>query len=496
MTLARLAAEIGAARIDGSPQCEITAVVHDSRRVEPGALFVALRGRQTDGARYVADALARGAAAVVMDEAHAAELLPLPAGATALVVEDETRALSGLAAAFFERPSRALRVVGVTGTNGKTTTTHLIAAILDAAGIPAGRIGTLGAHFGGSMWALDNTTPLADELQRTLAAMRDRGAKAVAMEVSSHALALGRVADVEFEIGAFTNLTRDHLDFHGSLDAYAQAKRGLFERSKHAVIGVDDPQGRIWARELRARNRSVLTFGTTADAGVRAESIEVGVEGSTFLVDGRQFAIGLSGRFNVSNALAALAVARVLGVDDALSAAALRAVVRVPGRMQRVAGDGFDVFIDYAHTPDALERVLLAAREFANARVLVVFGCGGDRDRGKRTEMGRLATIHADIAYVTSDNPRTEDPAAIVAEVARGASDLSRVRAIVDRRDAIRAAVAQARPHDVVVIAGKGHEGYQAFGDRVIRFDDVEEVNAALAARAEPAGRFDPEAWV
>jgi len=487
MTLDRLAAALGDARVDGPLAREITAVVHDSRSVKPGALFVALRGARTDGAAYIDDAIARGACAVVLDEAHAATLLPLPSGATALIVDDESRALSRLAAAFYGQPSRAVRVVGVTGTNGKTTTTHLVAAILERAGIPAGRIGTLGAHFHDAMWSLDNTTPPADELQRTLAAMRDRGAQAVAMEVSSHALALGRVADVHLAAGVFTNLTRDHLDFHGTLEGYAAAKRALFERAEHCLLNVDDSHGRIWSDELRAAGREVVTFGMSPDADIRADDVEIRSGGSRFSVAGRRFALRLPGRFNVSNALAALAAARSLGVDDALSADALAAFERVPGRMQLVAGGDFDVFVDYAHTPDALEHVLRAAREFTRGEVIVVFGCGGDRDRGKRPQMGRVASELANAAIVTSDNPRSEDPATIVAQIVAGATGAAATTIELDRRSAIREAIFRARPGDAVVVAGKGHEAYQAIGDRVVRFDDAEEVRAALAARGERA---------
>jgi UDP-N-acetylmuramoyl-L-alanyl-D-glutamate--2,6-diaminopimelate ligase len=484
MTLDRLAAALGDARVEGSLVREITAVVHDSRSVKPGALFVALRGARTDGAAYVGDAIARGAAAVVIDEAHAASLLPLPQGATALVVRNEAHALSRLAATFYGAPSRELQVIGVTGTNGKTTTTHLIAAILERAGIPTGRIGTLGAYFADAMWPLDNTTPPADELQRTLAAMRDRGARAVALEVSSHALALGRVADVHVTAGVFTNVTRDHLDFHASLDAYAAAKRSLFERAEHCILNVDDVHGATWSAQLQAAGRDVLTYGTAPDAAVRADDVALGVDGSTFRIGARTFRLPLPGRFNVSNALAAIGTARVLGVDDETSAVALRGVGGVPGRMQRVGSGSFEVFVDYAHTPDALEHVLRAARELAKGRVIVVFGCGGDRDRGKRPQLGRVGGALADVAIVTSDNPRSEDPEAIVAEIAAGVAGGAHLGIVVDRRLAIREAVAAAQAGDVVVVAGKGHEAYQAIGERVSRFDDAEEVRAALADRS------------
>jgi UDP-N-acetylmuramoyl-L-alanyl-D-glutamate--2,6-diaminopimelate ligase len=483
MTLERLAAALGDARIAGGAAREITAVVHDSRSVVPGALFVALRGAHHDGASFVGDAIARGAVAVVLDAAHAGRLLPLPPDVAALVVADEARALSRLADAFYGAPSRELRVIGVTGTNGKTTTVHLAAAALEAAGMPAGIVGTLGVRLRDEAWPLANTTPLADELQRTLAALRERGARAVAMEVSSHALALGRVADVRFAVAAFTNLTRDHLDFHGSFEAYAAAKRSLFEQAAHAVLNADDPYGARWATELRARDRDVVTYALDADADVRATALELHAEGSAFTVAGVRYTLQLPGRFNVQNALAALCIARALGVSDAATRDGLAAVERVPGRMERILGDGVAVYVDYAHTPDALERVLRAAREVTRGRVLAVFGCGGDRDGGKRPEMGSVASALADVAIVTSDNPRSEDPAAIIAAIVAGMDGSAEVTVEPERRAAIRRAVHAARPGDVVVVAGKGHEAYQIVGERTIPFDDAREVRAALAER-------------
>ncbi|MBV9103393.1 MAG: UDP-N-acetylmuramoyl-L-alanyl-D-glutamate--2,6-diaminopimelate ligase [Candidatus Eremiobacteraeota bacterium] len=411
-------------------------------------------------------------------------MLPLPADATALVVDDEARALSRLAAAFYGDPSTELTVVGVTGTNGKTTVTHMVAAILERAGVPAGTIGTLGARFGTHAWSLDNTTPLADELQKTLAVMRDAGARAVAMETSSHALALQRVADVRFRIGVFTNLTRDHLDFHGSLEAYAAAKRSLFERAATAVLNADDAFARQWTDELRAARRPVITFALDAAADVRGEQVHSSARGVRCVVSGAALELPLAGRFNAANALAAIAVARALDIPDATSIAALETLPPVPGRMQRIDGAHLPIFVDYAHTPDALRNALRAARDAATGRVIVVFGCGGDRDKGKRPLMGRLATTLADVAIVTNDNPRGEDPASIAAEILSGAaSEHASVRTILDRRTAIREAVALAGAGDVVLVAGKGHEPYQLIGERVLAFDDADEARRALEER-------------
>jgi UDP-N-acetylmuramoyl-L-alanyl-D-glutamate--2,6-diaminopimelate ligase len=484
MTLETLAASLDDVRADGPLHSEITAIVHDSRAARPGALFVALRGLREDGAAFVPDAIARGASAVALDRDHAASLLPLPAGITALVVGDEVRALSRLAAVFYGNPSLGMPVVGVTGTNGKTTTTHLAAAILGAAGFVAGRIGTLGAHLGDAMWPLDNTTPLADDLQRILAEMRARGARAVAMEVSSHALALGRVADVRFGVAVLTNVTHDHLDFHGTFDEYAAAKRRLFAQAERGVLSADDPLGRSWAADLRAEGRPCLTYGFADDADVRAVDV-VCATTSEFSIGATRFGLALPGRFNVQNALAAVCVAREFGIDDATSARALAACPTVPGRMERVGSGDVAVFVDYAHTPDALEQLLRAGREMASGRVVAVFGCGGDRDRAKRPLMGRIATELADRTIVTSDNPRGEDPAAIAREIVAGARASAEVVVESDRRAAIRRAIGEARPGDVVLIAGKGHEAYQIVGARSGRFDDREEARAALVARGK-----------
>ncbi|MFZ1123733.1 MAG: UDP-N-acetylmuramoyl-L-alanyl-D-glutamate--2,6-diaminopimelate ligase [Candidatus Baltobacteraceae bacterium] len=485
--LAPLVAALPGARVSGTLDRPIAALADDSRAVREGSLFVALRGERADGHDFVADAAARGAAAIVVDALYAAAH-PAPAGPTTIVVDDTRAALSRLAAAYFGRPSSALRVIGVTGTNGKTTVTSLACALLCEAGIAAGSIGTLGARLGEKAWPLGNTTPLPLELHSLLAAMRERGAAAVAMEVSSHALALERVADVDFTLGVLTNVTRDHLDFHGTFEAYAAAKRRLFEVAARAVLNADDPLGRRWAAELAAAGREPLAYGLGSEAAVRAEGLEVRASGSSFSVGGTRFELLLPGRFNVSNALAVLCVARELGVSDATSARVMAAFRGVPGRMEHFSGGGVDVLVDYAHTPDALESVLRAAREAAGGELAVVFGCGGDRDRGKRPEMGRIARALADRVVVTSDNPRREEPRAIVEAIVAGIGDARGVTVELDRRAAIRRAIAAARPGDVVVVAGKGHETYQIVGEEIVPFDDRDEVRAALAAREPGPG--------
>jgi UDP-N-acetylmuramoyl-L-alanyl-D-glutamate--2,6-diaminopimelate ligase len=482
LDLAPLVAALPGARALGDLDRVVLGIAHDSRSVRPGNIFVALRGARADGHAYLSGAVAAGAGAVVVDEAFARTGEP-PDGAATIVVPDTRRALSRLSAAFFGYPASGLAMVGVTGTNGKTTTTFMIEAILAAGGILTGRIGTLGAELGDMHWSLENTTPLAPELQGLLAEMRERGAEAVAMEVSSHALALDRVADIGFAVGVLTNVTRDHLDFHPDFAAYAAAKRSLFDAAAVAVLNADDRCGRAWVSDIASAGREVRTYGFAPDVQVHPRDVEIRSDGSRFTLAGQAFALGLPGRFNVSNALAAVCVARELGVPDAVSAAALADFGVVPGRMERIAADGIDVFVDYAHTPDALDVVLRAAREGARGRLVVVFGCGGDRDRGKRPEMGRIARELADHTIVTSDNPRGEDPQAIVDDILGGIPERAGVEVELDRRAAIRRAIAGAVPGDLIVVAGKGHETGQVVGPAVHRFDDREEVRAALAAR-------------
>jgi len=485
MILGKLAAALDAPHVIGTLDRDIVDVTADSRAVREGSLFVAVHGEHADGHAFIDRAVAAGAYAVVVNAEHAG----IYGNAATIVVGDTRRALSRLAARFHGDPSQALTVIGVTGTNGKTTTTYLTAAILNAAGVVTGRIGTLGAALGEREWSSANTTPLAPELQRTLAQMRADGARAVIMEVSSHALALDRVADVSFAIGVLTNVTRDHLDFHGTLEAYARTKRTLFDRSAAGVLNVDDPYGRAWAEELRARRARYLSYGFSSGADVYAENVELQARGSLFSVAGKRFTTKLPGRFNVANALAALCVARSLGISDDVSAAALEAVVSVPGRMEHLSDGEIDVLVDYAHTPDALENVLRAARETARRRVIVVFGCGGDRDRGKRPQMGRIAGELADRVFVTSDNPRGEDPQAIIDEITAGVADAAGVVAQTDRGAAIMQAIVSAARGDIVVVAGKGHETYQIIGAQTRHFDDREAVRAGFARRAELAAQ-------
>jgi UDP-N-acetylmuramoyl-L-alanyl-D-glutamate--2,6-diaminopimelate ligase len=388
-------------------------------------------------------------------------------------------AMAPAAARLAGDPTARLKVVGITGTNGKTTTAFIVRSLLEAAGRPTGLLGTVSSVIAGVEAETERTTPEAIDLQRTFAQMLDGGDECCAMEVSSHALELHRADAIRWAVAVFTNLTQDHLDFHPDMDAYFAAKRRLFEAGPAtAVVNVDDPYGRTLAQEFEA-----VTVAIDRDADLRARDVRFGMTGSQFTVDGLQLRSPLPGRFNVLNVLCAVAAARALGVDDTTIARAVPQAGRIPGRFEPVdEGQPFAVLVDYAHTPDSLDNVLRAARQLVDGRVLCVFGCGGDRDRGKRPQMGRIAGELADVAIVTSDNPRSEDPEAIIAEIVAGMS--ARATVEPDRRAAIAQAVAMAHDGDVVVIAGKGHEQGQELADGVkLPFDDVTVAREALRAR-------------
>jgi UDP-N-acetylmuramoyl-L-alanyl-D-glutamate--2,6-diaminopimelate ligase len=470
MKLRKVMAGVG---VPAVADVEVTDLAYDSAAVRPGTLFFCVPGFTSDGHDFAPRAVEAGAVALVVER-------PLELGVPEVLVPSVRAAMAPAAAAFHGDPTAALDVVGVTGTNGKTTTAFLVRALLEAAGRQTGLLGTVTSIVGGEERPVVRTTPEAIDLQRDFADMRRCGDVACAMEVSSHALELHRADTIHWAVAIFTNLTQDHLDFHPTMEHYFAAKRRLFQAAPRvAVINVDDPYGRRLAAELP----EAITFGIESEAAVRATDVAFALTGSTFTADGLDLRTPLPGRFNVLNALGAMAAARALGVANDVIAEALGTAGRVPGRFEPVdAGQPFAVLVDYAHTPDSLENVLRAAREIARRRVIVVFGAGGDRDRGKRPLMGRAARALADLVVVTSDNPRSEDPEAIIADIKAGTGNGPGVETLVDRRAAIARAVQLAREGDVVVIAGKGHEQGQEFeGGRKVPFDDVTVAREALA---------------
>jgi UDP-N-acetylmuramoyl-L-alanyl-D-glutamate--2,6-diaminopimelate ligase len=462
-----------------APPVEVTALAYDNRLVTPGTLFFCVPGFTRDGHDFAPDAVARGAVALVVQR-------PLGLGVPEIVVDDVRAAMAPAAAAINGDPTATLRAVGITGTNGKTTTAFIVRGLLEAAGVRTGLVGTVNAVVGGRDRPMVRTTPEAIDLQRMFAEMRDEGDAAVVMEVSSHALALHRADAIHWAVALFTNLTQDHLDFHPTMEDYFLAKRRLFEAGPEvAVINVDDAYGARLAYDFPDAVRIGID---SLHAQVRATRIQSDASGSTFTVGDLELRSPLPGRFNVLNVLGAVAAVRALGVDDATIAEALPRTVRVPGRFEPVdEGQAFAVLVDYAHTPDSLENVLRTARPLAGGpldggRVIVVFGAGGDRDRAKRPVMGAVACDLADVVIITSDNPRSEDPEAIIRAILEGAGPGVEVE--VDRRTAIERAIGAAGEGDIVVIAGKGHEQGQEFEDgRKIPFDDVTVAREALRAR-------------
>ena len=472
----------------GLPRAEVTGVTEDSRAVQPGHVFVARGGTVTDGAKYVDQAVARGAVAVVSAAPIAGAAVPV------VVVPDAGAAASVLAHAFHGHPSAdgRLKLLGVTGTNGKTTVAYLLRHVLNGFNTRCGLIGTVEVDDGRSRWESAMTTPAAVEVAALLARMRDRGCRACAMEVSSHSLDQGRTAGAAFAGAAFTNLTGDHLDYHGTMAAYAAAKAKLFDGLAIDAVAAVNGDDKWAGRMVQGTAARVIRYGFGRDADYRARDVTVTAAGTAFTLvapHGRaDLNIPLVGRHNVENALAAAALlGEVFLLSVGQLATGLNGAAGAPGRLQLVrAGQPFAVLVDYAHTDDALRNVLTALRPLCQGRLRVVFGCGGDRDRTKRPRMARVAEQLADDVYLTSDNPRTEDPEAILAEVAAGLT--GRPRCVeADRRTAIAAALADAGPEDVVLVAGKGHENYQVVGTVKHPFDDVQECERALGRQPAAA---------
>ena len=497
MTLRELIAQTSLAANAGNlpEDPEVAAIAYDSRQVTPGAVFVALRGVNADGTRFAPQAMANGAIAVIAET-----IAPSGIAIPWLRVPSARAALAELAAAFYGHPSEDLALVGITGTNGKTTTSYVLASIFEAAGIKCGRIGTIGYRIGGQELDAARTTPEAPELQNMLRGMLAEGCGACVMEVSSHALALRRADNLRFAAGVFTNLTRDHLDFHGDMESYFGAKRRLFEILPEGAVGiinVDDRRG----AELVAATKRPVTYAIDGAADVRPGPLTFTLEGLSFEVRTPRGTLHvrspLVGRPNAYNILAAAATAMALDLPFSAIEAGISRLENVPGRFQVVSepADDVRVIVDYAHTDDALKNLLETARPLATGRVITVFGCGGDRDRTKRPLMGAVAARLSDLVIVTSDNPRSEDPERILDEIRRGiVMPADRIApkgqqkgtpsvAIVDRREAIEKAIKEARRGDMVLIAGKGHEKYQVIGDKTLPFDDVEVARAMLARR-------------
>ena len=472
----------------------VTGVAYDSRTVAPGQVFVALKGQHADGAAFAREAIARGAAAIVAEAVAPADVrIPW------VVVRDARLALAFLAAAFHRDPSREMRVIGITGTNGKTTTAYLVAAIFEAAGVRCGILGTVGYRIGDETRDATRTTPEAPDVQALLRAMVDHGCGACVLEASSHALSLRRVDGMTFAAGVFTNLTRDHLDFHRDMDEYFKAKRRLFEmlpRDAPSLLNVDDSRG-VMLAEVGGRP---VTYAINRPADITPGPVASSLDGLAFDVRTPRGTVRvrskLVGRPNVYNILAAVSAATALDLSFDAIERGLASLAGVPGRFEVVSGpkDEVTVVVDYAHTDDALRNLLETARPLARGRLLTVFGCGGDRDRPKRPLMGVVAGRLSDLIVITSDNPRSEDPTRIIEEIQRGITPDTRgdngggVLTIVDRRAAIVKAIELARPGDIVLIAGKGHEKYQVIGDRVLPFDDVAVAGEALARRRAKSG--------
>jgi UDP-N-acetylmuramoyl-L-alanyl-D-glutamate--2,6-diaminopimelate ligase len=478
MELERLVAALAPEAVLGSPDpVEVRDLAYDARAVTPGAAFFAVPGERADGHDFAEEAVTNGAAVLVVERAVAPEV-------PQLVVPSTRAAMATAADVFFGEPTRELEVAGVTGTSGKTTTAFLLHSVLKAAGRKPGLLGTVESRVGGDVRPVVRTTPEAIDLQRTFREMLDAGDRSVALEASSHASVLHRLDRVRFDALVFTNLSQDHLDFHPSMEEYYAAKRRLFTGAAPppAAVNVGDLWGRNLAEELADKNRAPLvTYGLAPDAEIRPEGLELGAAGATFTAGGIEIRSKLRGRFNVENVLGVVAAAILLDVDEDEIAAGIAALEGVPGRFEPVdEGQPFSVVVDYAHKPDALDNVLRTARELAGGRVVVVFGAGGDRDRQKRPLMGKVARDLADVVIVTSDNPRSEDPLAIIQDVLQGTG--TDVEIDPDRRSAIARAIEVAAPGDVVVIAGKGHEQGQEVGGEKLPFDDRVVAREALRA--------------
>jgi UDP-N-acetylmuramoyl-L-alanyl-D-glutamate--2,6-diaminopimelate ligase len=478
MKLNRVLERVTLLEVKGSLDVEVEGIAYDSRKVRPGYLFVAIHGHQVDGAQYITEALSKGAAVVVSEND-----LDLGCSVTHVRVPRSRRALAEVASVYFGDLSRQLKVVGITGTNGKTTTAFMIRSILHDGGFFPGLIGTVAYEIGERSIPASRTTPEAPDTHAMFQQMKEVGCDSAVMEVSSHAIALQRVHGIDFSVGVFTNLTQDHLDFHKDMDTYFNVKAELFLRleAKHgrsAVINLDDPWGRKLVEEHKLK-ADIITYGFNERALVCASGATVSAGGTRFHVSTpwgeADVCLELLGRFNIHNALAALAVGGVFGVDLRRMVKSLEAIHSIPGRLEKVPNRKHkQVFVDYAHTDDALRNVLGTLREVCKGKLIVVFGCGGNRDQGKRQKMGEVANELADYSIVTSDNPRNEDPAVIASHIVDGFLDENRYEVVLDRRSAIEQGLRRAGRKDILLVAGKGHENYQETRGTIVPFDDRE----------------------
>ena len=494
-TLAQLAELVNGSVVTGDKNIEIKGIEHDSRKAAEGTLFVCIEGFHVDGHKFIPQAVEKGAKAILTT--RSAEAVEVPEGVAVLQVPELKAALDVIVPFFHDYPAQKMRVIGITGTNGKTTTSYLIRAILREAGYKVGLIGTIQIMMEEEVFPIHNTTPDVVELQHTLAIMRDKGMDYVVMEVSSHALDQNRVAGIEFDTAVFSNLTQDHLDYHKTLENYKLAKAKLFDLlgkegvkdNKTAVVNADDEAGKTMLEHAKCRQ---LTYGIENKASLQATNVEVLASGANFTLTEEflgklDLQLHITGIFNVYNVMAAVGAAIAEKIDPAVIEKALLNFTSVPGRFELVkAGQDFSIIVDYAHTPDGVENVLNTARRIAKKKIIAVFGCGGDRDRTKRPIMGRLAAELADVVIATSDNPRSEDPAFILSEVEAGVKEKigdKHHECIIDRREAIFRAVELAETDDIVIILGKGHEDYQILKDKTIHFDDKEVAREAVAAK-------------
>lgn len=491
MKLKELLKTLKSYKIQGSEDAEIFDIQYDSRKVGKGTLFIAIKGEKADGNLFVEQAVEKGAVAVVTDSSE----LVFRISATAIYVPNAREALARISAAFYDQPAAKLKLVGITGTNGKTTTSYLVESVLNEGGLNPGVVGTINYRYAGKVFPAPNTTPESLDLQRLLNDMVESSVKAAVMEVSSHALSQERVGGCVFDVAIFTNLTQDHLDYHITMERYFEAKARLFtdfiDEGKTAVINMDDPKGEDLSKRALGR---VIGYGIKSrgiETNIYPKDIKLGVEGieGTLATPSGEIKIksSLIGEFNLYNIQAAAGAGVGLGLPVDVIERGITALKNVPGRLERVdAGQPFAILVDYAHTPDALERVLSTIRGLTDKRIITLFGCGGDRDRGKRPIMGRIAAEYSDIVIVTSDNPRTEEPLKIIEDITSGVSGQgSGIRVIPDRREAITEAIKEAREGDVVLIAGKGHEDYQIIGREKIHFDDREEAVKAIINRRD-----------